>query len=234
MVKRARAGGVLACLGVVIGVSVVNGTSLAGSSVSNGNHVDREATRRYLAAERTALVGSRGAMLLVYAAISRRVDSVERRCPAVASGAPRDPSRWLVEVGLAETLLVSAAQADRSVTARLEQTASRLRWTQPRITHLVHQELLAGDTLAHRKLPDICMSLQEWARDGFRRVPQTLKQFSREVAPFSEAPGVASVLARFERTDEKREVDRLRGLVAKELMASILSGRRRLLEVVGL
>jgi hypothetical protein len=196
--------------------------------------MDDEATGRYLTATRAALVAGKKSMPSISISIDHLVRNTERQCPAVAAEAPRNSSRWPVEVSITETLLVAADHTDARAIAKLSQTVNRLRWTTPRLTHLVRREVIKANAVAHRKLPNLCSGLREWARSRFQQVPPVLKQFIHEVAAFSEGSSVLNALSKYESWTERREVERLGRTVEKALRARILSGRMRLFSVVGL
>lgn len=223
-------------ISIVLAVSVgaVYAFPVRGDSSETRTRTDDEAMRMYLAAERVAFTEIRRNMPSLTVSINQLVHNTDRHCLAIAADAPRNPSRWPVEVGITETLLVAAAHADAHITAKLGQKVSGLRWTMPRLTDLVQREVLATSALAHHKLPELCSDLREWARSRFQHVPPTLRQFSHEVKPFSEGSSLLSALSKYESTTERREVEQLGRTVTKELTARILIARKRMFNVVGL
>lgn len=229
-----RVGAIVIYVLLAMGVGAAYAAQTQRSSGHTRTSIDDEAARAYLTAARAAFVEIKKNMPLVTIAVNRLVHNTERYCPAVAARAPRNPTRWPVELGITETMLVAATHADARVAARLRHRISRLRWTTPHLTHLVQQEILADSVLAHRKLPELCSDLREWARGGFQRVPPTLQQFSHEVQPYSEGSSLLSALHKYESTTDRREAEQLSRTVARELRVHVLSARKRLFNVVGL
>jgi hypothetical protein len=63
---------------------------------------------------------------------------------------------------------------------------------------------------------------------------ETLRQFSHEVQPFSEGSSLLNALRKYENTTERHEGEQLGRAVARELRVRVLSGRKRLFNVIGL
>lgn len=234
MSLRNKAGAIVICVVFATGVVGTRGAAIYGDSGDTQARVNREATSAYLTATHTALIEMKRSMRLVTISVSHIVHTTRRHCPLVAADAPRNPSRWPVEVAVTETLLVAASHVDAGITAKLIQKVTSLRWATPKLTRLVRQEALTASARAHHKLPELCSDLREWARDGFQRVPRTLKQFSHEVQPFSEGGGLLNALRKYESTTDRREAEQLGRAVGRELRVDVLSGRKRLFNVVGL
>jgi hypothetical protein len=220
-----RIGALVACV-IVLG-------SVFGMHGAPDRRIDDQATSEYLTAVHAALIEVKKSMPSVGIAVSRVVHSTEH-CPAIATDAPHNSSRWSVEVGITETLLIAADRADARVTAKLGKKINRLRWSIPRLTHLARLEVLLANTLDHRKLPGLCAYLQHWARSRFQEIPGGFIQFIHEIQSFSERRSLLSALSTQDRRHQRHEVERLARTVAGELRARILSQRLRILDVVGL
>lgn len=198
---------------------------------------DAEATREYLAAAHSALIETKQDMPLVIDALNRIVNSVSHRCARVAATAPRNRTRWPVEVGVSETLLVAATHAYAPVVRKLDQRVSRLRWATPRLARLARRDVLAARALLNRKSPDLCGYLREWSRRHFGEVPRTLRRFSsglKQLSELSEEETLLGALRRYETRKARRQVGRASRTVGSELRARIIGARTRLFKVIGL
>jgi hypothetical protein len=229
-----RAVAIVICVLLPVGMGGAYAAQTQRSSGYDPTSVDGQAAGAYLVATRTALVETKRSLPSVVIAISQFVHNTERHCPTVVAAAPRNPLRWPVEVGITETLLIIAAHTDAPITTKLDQKITRLRWATPHLTHLVQKEILAASFLAHRKLPELCSDLREWASSRFQQVPPTLKQFSDEVQPYAEGSSLLNALRKYESTTDRREAEQLGRTVARELRVRVLSGRKRVFNVVGL
>jgi hypothetical protein len=191
----------------------------------------------YLATTHAALIETKRDMPLVVDALNRIVDTASDRCAGVATSAPDNRTRWPVEVGVTETLLVAATQAYEPVVRKLDQRVSRLRWATPRLARLVRRDMFAARTLINRKSPELCRYLQEWSRQHFGGVPRVLRRFSNELKQFSassEGGTLLGALRRYETRKVGLQVERASGTVGSELRVRITDARTRLFKVIGL
>ncbi len=198
---------------------------------------DAKATREYLAAAHTALIETKQDMPLVIDALNRIVNNASHHCARVVATAPRNRTRWPVEVGVSETLLVAATHAYAPVVGKLDQRVSRLRWATLRLARLVRRYMLAAHALINRKSPDLCSYLREWSRQHFGDVPRPLRRFSsglKQLSESSEDETLLEALRRYEARKARRQVERVSRTVGSELRVRIISARTRLFKVIGL
>lgn len=230
-----RTGAITICVlaAGVLGTYVV---SSQGSDAHRQGNV--EATRIYLATTYAALIETKRDVPLVVDALNRIVDNASDRCAGVvAAAAPHNRTRWPIEVGVTETLLVAAARAYAPVVRKLDQRVSHLRWATPRLARLVRRDMFAARTLINRKSPELCGYLQEWSRQHFVGVPRTLRRFSNGLKQFStssEEETLFGALRRYETKKARLQVERVSRTVGGELRARIIGARTRLFKVIGL
>lgn len=96
---------VVVCLVVVSGV--LPQAASGGAGVINR---DNRSMAVYLADEHIALVEVKKMMPRTGRAIERLAQKLERRCSDVALAAPRNLSRWSIEVDITEALFVAAVR----------------------------------------------------------------------------------------------------------------------------
>src|ERR1700722_12377356 len=180
--------GVLAVIGGVVSVADGDGPSrqrAASFDAQRGRNI--EAVDKYLELVDKALVAIEGNGRAVEIAISRVVKHVKRECPAIASGAPSDQSRWRVGLGITEELGTAADHANGVIIGRLLQSSEQLQWGSPVIASATHRGVSAAATQAALARPRICVVLRDWRQGRFVRVPRRLAEFSQEFAAESEA-----------------------------------------------
>lgn len=234
---------IVAC--VVVGVGLVSVPVVLPDGIGSANpgrvhdNVTHHSARddvgyEYASAVRVALVESKEDMPSVDRAVGRFVHGIGGDCRMIAAAAPRNPSRWPVEVGITDALLVVAARADVGVATKLGKEVSRLRWAMRGFTRHIRQEIHAANVLDHDKLPELCGDLKTWSRGRFQRVPLMLKRFSEGVEVMSEKGSLLGALRLYGGRRERSMIERLAYTVAKEFRARVLSERMRVFDVVGL
>lgn len=210
--------------------------SLAKSLAENAS--DADATGLYLALVDTALTAIEANHKSIETSVYRVADDVARECPAVATGAAADQSRWPVEVGITEDLGIAADHANTAILHQLLRRSERLRLRDVTLAGLVQRGVRAAARQAGLARPPICMVLREWRQDHFRQTPRKLADFSRRFETVSEAADLApSALGRYvDRRDlaTLHDVQHRKLVIEYEMGTRILIGRMHIFQVIGL
>jgi hypothetical protein len=73
-------------------------------------------------------------------------------------------------------------QANRAAVRQFDQAIAGLRWSDPRLTLLVHDLSIREDAAVKVGAPDLCADLQTWAHSGYRRIPASTERYNSRVA----------------------------------------------------
>jgi len=219
---RARRASIVA---VAVGALFVLAPSVAlGSSSDN-----RASTRAYIDARYTfarAGISNISAELSAMRAFTSRV---EGECPGVLAGArslayPKQRAA-IVEEMMAAVVLAELGP-DRGALRATARTIRNLRWTDRRLTRLVHREEQAVDALAALPDPRLCTDFRSWATSSFRVLPAQTERFDREltIEVATEGQGREEVIARllrpYELPAERRTIQRTAMIDARHATAT--------------
>jgi hypothetical protein len=226
---------VLAAMGVVA-LHGVTGHGVADHR--DKGRVDAVAVRGYLAVTRGTLLATERRMGTVENAMAEVAARVRRTCPAGTAGAPVRRATWRVDAEVGEELGVVAAHVEVGLAERFTNGVKRLRWNDRQIAAPVERTARAITLESRLPRPPVCTVLGEWARDGFHRLPGTLEKFTKAVESLSEAselmPGPFTRYASQLDLAGVRDVQKLEGVVSKELRRAIRSEEDNIVDAVGL
>jgi hypothetical protein len=193
MTTRHRSTQLCAAVGVLVAVVAVisctgcssGASQAAGAQAQSG---DRLGTSQYLRAREVLIRSSAAALAAGSGTMATFVRRVTSQCPGALRGtpiaqlAPRvadaniaeeraafQKARFLMEIDQA----LEAAQQEPQATAlhRFAMTVASIRWSNPRLTDLVHT--FVQTELQRRRVPrfDVCRAISAWVASGYRSVP---------------------------------------------------------------
>jgi hypothetical protein len=84
---------------------------------------------------------------------------------------------------LATALEYARSQPNREATEALISALTRLRWSSPTMTAIVHVTLASAKAGLELPVPSVCADMSEWVASGFR----TLSPVSKDIASYNEA-----------------------------------------------
>ena len=171
----------------VLGVLV-----LASPTSASVSKPDARATHAYLEAkiaERRAVLASEAPGIQ---AIEALAGQLQGECPGVLADMPGrakgEPlSRSASEI--VEEVVLSTFGAYELVThpalARFDQRVRRLRWSNRRLTKLLHSLALEQDEQSGLAIPPLCADLRFWVASGYTQVSAQTKLFQKEITRIS-------------------------------------------------
>jgi hypothetical protein len=190
---------------------------------------DLAATRAYLRASyayersvsRQAAAGE--------AAVDARASQIAGECPSALTYAPRDEAFGEVgeEIGATlNTLYWVGAPTLRAPTLRLVGEIAHLRWSDRKLTRLVHAQAAEERASTTIALPDVCADIAGWRGSAYATLPPDAIRFlsrmraieSLSFVGFTEESReaiVSRLLRRFEGARERGDARRLERLEAK-------------------
>lgn len=208
---------------------------------------DAAATRAYL---RASVVYWRSAVTEVSARVAAseaRASEIAGECPSALTYAPRDEAFGELGEEANTTAFWAGAAAMRSTGLRLADAIAHLRWSDRRVTRLVHAEAAEEHAIAESALPDVCADIDAWKASAYATLPQSSIQFLARVRAvesllfvgFTEESREAIImrrLRRFEGPAERRaakHIERLEAQTGKRLEAAVLAARAKLTAGLG-
>lgn len=210
--------------------------------------IDNQAsTRAYLRASEAYERSATTEVAARVAAIEARASGIAGGCPAALTYAPRDEAFEELGREASATALWAGAASVRSTGLRLADAIAHLRWSDGRLTRLVHAEAAEEQMIAATTLPDVCADIAAWKASAYAALPQSAVRFlARSQAieflsfvGFTEQPRetlILRLLRRFERPAETRVVKRLEHLeaqVGKRVQAAMVTARAKLAAGLG-
>lgn len=214
---------------------------------------DVAATRAYLravdayerAVDREATVGE--------ATITARASQIAGDCPSALTYAPRDEAFGEIGEEIGATLAISywvEAPTLRAPALRLVGELAHLRWSNRRITRLVHAEAAEERASTTVVPPDVCADIAGWKGSAYATLPPDAMRFIAQLraiealslAGFTEFTAesreavIERLLRRFEGPRERsqaRRLERLRARVDARAEAVEVAARKKLAAALG-
>jgi len=210
-----------------------------------------KATRAYLRASETYARTASAELDASVSAIDARGREIAAECPLALTYAPRDAAFEEIGEEAKETLLDAGAASTRAARLAFAHALDRLRWSDPQLTRLVHQQ--AGEEIASAtiSLPDVCADIDAWKASAYATLPQSTSEFlahsgKNELGPLGsllllfEEPHkakVARLLEGFENPREKRtarRIERQEQRTSSQLSAASKAAAVRLAAALGI
>jgi hypothetical protein len=206
---------------------------------------DVRATRSYLQAEIAldrALVDNVHRGIVAGEELATRLG---KECPGVAAGAPsveRSPQRVKLVREVLYAAIVAFVTPDAPAYQAAAKTLSHLRWTDRRLTALVHQ-LATANTGALGTPPDVCGDWKAWVASAYNVLSAGTTRLLAQTRPSIGARGpepLEAVEPRLERYEGPRErsmvrrLEHLQGVVGENTVAGLLLVVRKVQAALGL
>lgn len=208
---------------------------------------DAAATRAYLRASDVYWRSAVTEVAARVAASEARASEIAGECPSALTYAPRNEAFGELGEEANTTAFWAGAAAMRSTGLSLADTIAHLRWSDRRVTRLVHAEAAEEHAIAATALPDVCADIAAWKASAYATLPQSSVQFLTRVRAvetllfvgFTEESREAIImrrLRRFEGPAERRaakRIERLEAQTGKRLEAAVLAARAKLTAGLG-
>ncbi|HEV2973831.1 MAG TPA: hypothetical protein VGX69_02410 [Solirubrobacteraceae bacterium] len=184
------------------------------------------------------------------AAVNARANQIAGECPSTLTYAPRDEAFGEVgeEIGATLTTLYwVGAPTLRAPTLRLVSEITDLRWSDRRLTRLVHAEAAEERASTTIALPDVCADIAGWKGTAYATLPPEAMRFlarmrvieSLSFVGFTEESREAIILRllrRYEGSSEQadaRRLDRLEVRVGARAEATEVAAQTKLAAALG-
>jgi hypothetical protein len=208
---------------------------------------DAAATRAYLRASDTYERSATAELATRVTAMQARANEIAGECPSALTYAPRDEAFGELGEEASTTVYWAGAASVRSTELRLADAIAHLRWSNRRLTRLVHAEAAEEHAIATIALPDVCADIAAWKASAYATLPQSSTKFVARMRAieflsfvgFTEASRetiIMRLLRRFERPAERRaakRIERLEAQINKRLGAAAVAAQAKLAAALG-
>jgi hypothetical protein len=216
-------------------------------ALADGRADDAAATRVYLRASAAYERIATTEMVRSVTAMQARTNAITGGCPSALMYAPRDEAFGGFGEEAGATVYWAGAVFMSSADLRLAGAFAHLRWSDRKLTRLVHAEAAEQRMIATLALPDVCADIAAWKASAYAALPQSAMRFLAHVRAieslsfvgFTEESREALImrlLRRFEGLAERRaakRIERREAQVGKRLGAAVLAARAKLAAGLG-
>jgi hypothetical protein len=202
MLRRlvSKKGSIVTTIGVLIGgIGVV--AAMAAFGPSEPSRSDIAASKAYVHARYALEQASQAELPVTRAALDGVVAHIGATCPGILRGAPLDrprhrgrPGSVALETPARDLLALEAYKGLETTLIRSQATSRRefvdavdhLRWTDRKVTSLVHSIVDTEAGWLNGPLPDTCHDMKAWVASGYRRLTASTRRVPFGIQPISE------------------------------------------------
>jgi hypothetical protein len=167
----------------------------APSTAAHPTPQDIRATHRYLQLDFRLIQTIAAGLPASLAAADQVATAFNSECPNVLAGAPTGSQLGQLGTEEVEVIGYTLIKPSDPAAVRFAQAISHLRWSNTRVTALVHA--LAAQDLAEANLaiPNLCADMKTWVASGYRTIPPDASRFLKtaEGSPEIQEPNGGSV-----------------------------------------
>jgi len=194
---------------------VMVAAALTLASTTSAVASDASATQTYIAANYALARAGVGRIGSVQSKIEALNTRLAHECPGVGTGSPQNEASQPMahEVVAAMWAITYGANAG-SIRTFVSKT-SHLRWSNGRITRIVHTYGKNLQVLATLPLPDICADVKAWVATGFSAVPKSVAALDDRAEGATLEPVPAKLLAPYDHGPGAQLVTRTAALELK-------------------
>jgi hypothetical protein len=181
-------------------VTVLLGTTPAAALATPS---DVAATHAYIQANYAFTRATEGQVAPGQAKIEAFNRMLAGRCPHVGAGSPEDEAAQPLSYEVAVALWSIAYRFDAGPIRAFVNAVEHLRWSDHRLTRMAQSYASGLHELAGLPMPDLCADVAAWKASGFKTVPAVTTSLDRRVEAIETKSLPASLLARYERPQDK-------------------------------
>lgn len=143
------------------------------------------ATERYIDADYTLVQTARANLPTSQAAINSLGERVSGECPLLAAQAPQNHDAEQLSDEVVGALEVAGYEADHPSMVAFADTIRGLRWSNRKLTRMVHAYATKLEGFPTLGIPDICADVAAWAGSGYRTLAAATVAFDKGFEAFS-------------------------------------------------
>jgi hypothetical protein len=145
--------------------------------------VDAASTHTFVRAYYTLVRAARAHLRAAEAVPRALLAEVRRECPHAAAGSPQNRDSTQLSNEVIGAMVLTAYHLDLQAVNSFVAVAGHLRWSDPRLTRTVHNNVADLRVLAKLAPPHLCADVEAWVASGFRTLPATTVAFDRVFMP---------------------------------------------------
>lgn len=209
---------------------------------------DVVATRAYLHASEVYVQAAYPGVEARILAIEARGSEVAGGCPSALAYAPRDTAFEELGEEMGTSDWYAGVASVRSVTLRVADAIGHLRWSDRKLTRLVHAEAAEERADVGLVLPDVCGQIAAWKASAYTTLPSSVIEFLTHVEAIESGSTVGPseesrealimhLLQRYEDTNERKlaeRIERLEAMAHKRLVAGTSAAESKLAAAMGI
>ena len=233
--------------GLIAGLACAASACLPAHALASVQIDDAAATRAYLRAGDAYALDASAELPGRVAALQARASGIAGECPAALTYAPRDEAFAGLSEEIVTVVVYASAVAERSLLLREAREIGHLRWSNSKLTRLVHLEAAEENGIVTIALPDVCAELAAWKASAYAALPQGSSRFlarseaieSESYVGFSEELREAAILRLlrpYESRADRRIAERVKRLEAqtgRRFSATISAVKAKLADALG-
>lgn len=162
---------------------------------------------------------------------------LSQACPKVGAGSPEDEASQPLSYEVVVAMWSVSYGIDAGPIRAFADTVSRLRWSDRRLTRMVHNYASSLQEMAALPLPDLCGDVSTWKASGFQTIPPDTSSQDKHEEGIELKAIPARLLAPYEQPADRGVLARTTGLETKLEETEISLGLDdwdRILETLGL
>ncbi len=163
----------------------------AGVASARVSATDAAATHAYLDARlalRRAEAAHASAELDAVGALG---ETAKAECPAVLQDEPESASGGEISIELADAIFGAAERVEHATDERYYKIVRRLRWSNPRLTKLLHDLALEQAEQSDVPAPPLCADLMFWVGSGYTATSAATKHYLQRLNEISATTTIA-------------------------------------------
>lgn len=186
MQRSAGRGSCLRLLRRLLSAALIVSICAAGVASARVSRTDAAATHAYLRATLALRRANAAAGSAVLNAVDALAQTIREECPDVLQDEPRETeSGGEISIEVADAIFGTAERVDHAANERFYKTVRRLRWSNPRLTKLLHELALEQAEQSGVPPPPLCADLKFWVASGYTTTSTATKQYLRRLDEIS-------------------------------------------------
>ncbi|HEY7933068.1 MAG TPA: hypothetical protein VID48_04515, partial [Solirubrobacteraceae bacterium] len=161
----------------LLSASAIASVCPAGAASAHVSGTDAAATHAYLESRLALRHAEAVHASAELDAVDALAESVKAQCPAVLKDEPESASGGEISIELADAIFGAAERVGHTVAERYYKTVRRLRWSNPRLTKLLHDLALEQAEQSGVPAPPLCADLKFWVGSAYTATSATTKHY---------------------------------------------------------
>jgi hypothetical protein len=164
---------------------------------------DSVSTHAYIRANYALNRATQARVKAAQAAIEATIHRLGQECPKLGVGSPQNEESQHLSYEVVVALWSTSFATDAGPIHKFAQAVRRLRWSNPKLTHMTQHYATDLQDLASLQMPNVCGDVTAWKETGLKTVPATSIQLDQRVEAIEPKAIPPSLLAPYEQPADK-------------------------------